>query len=85
MPTISCEPNDLLEASKCLKCIPTGTQNEVIIYLLNQLLDNPKTVDELLDGAKCFKCIPKGSQPEVQTYLLCQLLAATDEAPQGPT
>jgi hypothetical protein len=76
MPTISCEPNDLIEASKCFKCIPTGTQNEVIIYLLNQMLTTPKTVQELLDGAKCYKCIPQGMQSEVQTYLLCEALNA---------
>lgn len=71
---VSCEPNDLLEESKCFKCIPSGTQNEVIIYLLNQLLETPLTVQQLLDGAKCFRCIPQGMQLEVQTYLLCQAL-----------
>ena len=59
-----------------MKCIPTGAQNEVIIYLLNQLLAAPQTMQQLLDGAKCYKCIPAGMQMEVQTYLLCQIANA---------
>lgn len=74
--TISCEPNDLLEAAKCFKCIPSGMQPEVIIYLLNQMLDTPLTVQELEDAAKCYRCIPNGMQVEVQTYLLCQIASA---------
>lgn len=74
--TISCDPNDLMEAAKCYKCIPAGMQPEVIIYLLNQLLETPMTVQELEDGAKCYRCIPKGMQSEVQTFLLCQIANA---------
>ena len=73
---ISCNPNDLLEGAKCMKCIPSGAQNEVIIYLLNQMLTTPKTTQQLLDGANCYKCIPSGMQQEVQTYLLCQIANA---------
>lgn len=74
---ISCEPNDLLLQAKCFKCIPFGMQNEVIIYLLNQLLGTGLTPQQLMDNAKCFKCIPAGMQPEVQTYLLCQIANAS--------
>lgn len=69
------ETDILLEAAKCYKCIPAGTQNEVIIYLLNELLDTPKTIQELLDGAKCYKCIPAGTQLEAQTFLLNEAYA----------
>lgn len=71
---ISCEPADLVREAKCFKCIPEGMQNEVIIYLLNQILGTGLTVDQLMDEAKCFKCIPQGMQAEVQTYLLCQIV-----------
>jgi len=71
---ISCEPNDLLEASKCFKCIPSGAQPEVIIYLLNEILGTGLTVEQLIENSKCFKCIPSGIQSEVQTYLLCEVV-----------
>jgi hypothetical protein len=49
-------------------------QNEVIIYLLNQILGTGLTPEQLMDAAKCYKCIPPGSQLEVQTYLLCAIV-----------
>lgn len=70
---ISCEPNALLAASACMKCIPTGTQNEVIIYLLNTISGLNLTPQQLVDAARCYKCVPAGMQAEVQTYLLCQI------------
>lgn len=73
---ISCEPNDLLEAAKCFKCIPVGEQMAVQIYLLQQIAENTMTVDELLAAAKCFKCIPQGAQAEIRNYLLCQIVNA---------
>lgn len=72
-PTISCEPQDLLAAAAEYNQT-RGFELEVIIYLLNQQLAQPKTVEELLEGARCMKCIPKGMQQEVQIYLLCQIL-----------
>ena len=57
-----------------MKCIPTGMQNEVIIYLLNQILGTSLTPQQLMDAANCMKCIPTGMQTEVQTYLLCQIV-----------
>lgn len=73
---ISCDPNALLDASKCFKCIPSGTQSEVMIYLLQQIAGNTETTDQLMDHSKCYKCIPAGMQPEVITYLLCQIANA---------
>lgn len=77
---ISCDTNDLMAAAKCYKCIPTGMQNEVIIYLLAEILkaENGAAVDPatLEQAARCYKCIPAGMQAEVQTYLLCQIAQA---------
>jgi hypothetical protein len=72
----SCEPSDLIEASKCFKCIPTGMQSEVIIYLLNEISGLNLTPQQLMDAAACYKCIPTGMQSEVQTYLLCAIADA---------
>jgi hypothetical protein len=73
---ISCDPNDLAQAANCMKCIPTGMQPEVIIYLLQQIAGNTQTTDQLVQSAACFKCIPSGMQADVQTYLLCQIANA---------
>ena len=73
MPAVSCDPNDLLLASKCLKCIPAGAQNEVIIYLLSMIAGVDPNPNELMSLARCMRCIPTGMQLEVQTYLLCQI------------
>lgn len=73
---ISCDPADLMAASKCMKCIPQGMQLEVVIYILNEILGTGLTPDQLIENAKCFKCIPKGSQMEVIAYLTCQLVNA---------
>ena len=71
---VSCDPNALIQASACMKCIPTGQQNEVIVYLLNQILGTDLTPQQLMDAAVCYRCIPTGMQPEVQTYLLCAIV-----------
>lgn len=68
----------LIKDSDCYRCIPTGMQNEVIIYLLNQILGTGLTPDQLVREAACYKCIPTGMQPEVQIYLLCQIVASLE-------
>lgn len=79
---ISCDPNDLLEASKCFHCgIPTGMQLAVQTYLLDQIRISHggavMTVEQLLAAAKCFQhCIPAGFEGAVQLYLECQLANA---------
>jgi hypothetical protein len=70
---VNCDPNALEQAAACYKCIPTGTQREVMIFLLNQILGTGLTVQQLLNGAKCYKCIPTGQQDEVISFLLCQI------------
>jgi hypothetical protein len=70
---ISCDPNDLAEASKCFDCIPKNIQNSVIIYLLNVISELNLTPEQLVENSKCYDCIPKNIQPAVQTYLLCQI------------
>lgn len=77
---INCDPNALLEASKCFKCIPPGMQPEVMLYLLAQINGGSTDPNVLMEQAKCMKCIPKGMQDEVITYLLC-LLANDGEGP----
>lgn len=73
---VNCDPNSLAQASACMKCIPPGMQNEVIIYLLNVISGLNLTPQQLMANAACLKCIPQGMQSEVQTYLLCQIATA---------
>ena len=81
--TISCEPNDLIQAAACFRCIPNGEQEEVIIYLLNEILGTGLTPQQLMDATNppnnhcaCMRTIPKGMRDEVITYLLCQIANA---------
>lgn len=67
------DPNALLEASKCYKCIPEGMTAEVMIYLLNVISGLNLTPQQLMDNAACYKCIPKGMQDAVMTFLLCNI------------
>jgi hypothetical protein len=74
MATISCDPNDLQQAAACYKCIPTGAQAEVMIYLLAVLAGGSLDPNTLMQEASCMRCIPAGMQDEVITYLLCQIV-----------
>lgn len=71
--TVDCDPNALLAASKCFKCIPVGEQGAVMLYLLAIIAGETTDPDLLLAKAKCFKCIPPGMQGPVMNYLLCQI------------
>lgn len=72
----SCEPSDLIEASKCIdKCIPDGMKLAVIVYLLNELQDTPLTVDQLIDLSNPIKCcVPQGMMDAVMVGLMCRYL-----------
>lgn len=70
--SVSCEPNDLMQAAKCV-CIPPGKQGDVMIYLLQQIAGDTSTPKELMEKAKCM-CIPPGKAEEVMAYLLCQIV-----------
>lgn len=76
----STPPNTLLAGAACYKCIPTGMQSEVVIYLLAQLLNatNGASTDPavLMQQASCYKCIPPGLQGPVSLYILDQLATA---------
>ena len=74
MATVSCDPNSLVQAAACFKCIPAGMQNEVITYLLAVIAGGSLDPNTLMLEASCMKCIPRGMQAEVQTYLLCQIV-----------
>jgi len=71
---VNCDPNALVQAASCMSCIPSGKQQEVITYLLNQILGTGLTPQQLMDASLCYHCIPAGMQDEVITYLLCQIV-----------
>lgn len=74
------DPNALMQAAVCYRCIPSGAQGEVIIYLLAQMLtaQTGAAVDPatLMTKSACMKCITTGSQSEVMLYLLQQIATA---------
>lgn len=71
---VSCDPNDLIQAASCNRCISHGDEGPVIIYLLQQIAGNTMTPDQLMQAASCLRCIPAGIQSEIQTYLLCAIV-----------
>ena len=77
--TVDCtDPQALIEAGRCLACIPNGLQGPVMIWLLQQIARNTMTPNELMAEvqSKCLGCIPAGSQQEVITWLLCTIANA---------
>lgn len=73
MPVASTDAATLAREAACY-CFNPQQSGAVLIYLLNQLLDDPLTPAQLMDAAKCFQCIPAGNRAAVQTYLLAALL-----------
>ena len=52
---MNCDPNALMEAAKCFKCIPRKSQREVLIYLFCQLANDSACV--LPDAVKSLNII----------------------------
>lgn len=42
---ISCDPNALMQAAACLRCIPQGDRGAVMISLLCQLSSGPRPIE----------------------------------------
>lgn len=75
MPAVNCDPAALVEAAKCMECIPKAMQLPVELYLLASIAGLPTDkagVDAIVEAARCFACA-RGMLPEVQAYLLCQI------------
>lgn len=73
---VSCDPNDLLQASSCVDCIPPGKMQSVIVYLLAVLSGSSTDPNYLMAQARCMDCIPDGYKPAVIIWLLCQIASA---------
>lgn len=72
---VNCDdPNALLEAAKCFKCIPSGLQGAVQTYLLAVIAGGSLDPDTLMQQANEFQKIPKGMLPEVMAMLLCNIV-----------
>lgn len=72
--TVPSDPNELMQAATCAQCIPKGMELPVIIWLVQQYVENTMTTDQLLQAASCYKCIPADMQLVVLIYLLDQFL-----------
>lgn len=73
---VSCNVNDLAEASKCFCYSDQRQVDAVIIYLLTQIASNTDTPAELARKAACY-CFPDTkSRDAVMLYLLCSIADA---------
>ena len=75
---ISCDPNDLAEASKCF-CFDKKSSIAVELYLLYVISGSTLTVNELLQAAAdagFYGISDKQSQEAVRLYLLCSAATA---------
>lgn len=74
---VSCDVNDLAEASKCYCYGDKRVETSIIIYLLAQIAEDTSTPAELAAKAACY-CFPNQRVAEaVQTYLLCAIAQAS--------
>lgn len=71
MPEISCDPNELLEASKCYCFGDTKAAQGVEIYLLNVISGLNLTPNQLLENSKCFCGFDKKTAEAAKLFLLC--------------
>lgn len=69
----NCDPNALVQAAACMRCIPDGMQAEVQTLLLAIIAGGSLDPTTLANQAKCFKCLPPETLLEVQVFLLCQI------------
>lgn len=77
MATVSCEPADLAQASKCFCFADQKQVDAVIIYLLAQIAQDTSTPAQLAQKAKCF-CYPDTrARDAVMLYLLCAIADAS--------
>lgn len=74
--TVDCDPQALIEAAKCYKCIPNGLELPVIIKLLQDIGGDTRTPQELITASRCYDCIPVGLRELVVILLLCELVNA---------
>lgn len=82
---ISCQPADLVAASRCLCGIPSGKRELVMIYLLQQLagLGN-LTAAQLLDRAKCLCGLSEHDMKAIEVALLCTATGGVPPCPPCP-
>lgn len=68
MPIASAQ--ELLEASKCMKCLEPGELEYVNTYLLATLTGVSPDPTALLEASKCLDCLTPGQLIQIQVYLL---------------
>ena len=54
--------------SSCFDCIPVGTQDAVLIYILARIA-GVTDIPTLMAASACYDCIPVGYRKAVQIYL----------------
>lgn len=75
--SVSCDINDLANASKCYCYSDQKQVDAIIIYLLAQIAETTLTPAELAKQAACY-CYPDTrSRDAVMLYLLCAIADAS--------
>lgn len=65
--SVSCDPQDLMTASKCMRCIPPGMRDDVIIYLLCQIAEAGSA------SQSCLVCIGAATEPVADATCDCSI------------
>lgn len=78
---ITCNPQDLADASVCFETQLSESQRSAInTYLLAQMVelfipDNPTDPQTLLNLSCEFRCLTPAQLLQIQVYLLCDLMS----------
>lgn len=75
----TCDPQDLLDASKCFACLtPHQLQVIAVTLLCKEVYHDMASCDpqELLSASKCFECLTPGQLAVISVQLLCEILNA---------
>ena len=63
----SCDPQDLMAAARCFRCIPAGMMDEVIMFLLCQI------ANVSLNSQTCLVCIAADGAPTERPTCDCAI------------
>ena len=74
--SITCTPDSLADAAKCLTSLSQRQLQDAQIYFLCSRLNGVTptcTPDAIAEAVKCYDDIPQGVMDAIITYLYCQL------------
>ena len=72
--SLTCNAEELVDASKCFSGIPKNMEMPVLIKIFCEVAGMSCTADTLVESAKCLDAIPGQMRMPVLIYLACQIL-----------